>query len=61
MLLPKNRVKLLLNMLVVGGQAIPRGGTLTLDPVGEGETVGFRVTAAGSTHASRQRFQPARR
>ncbi len=26
-LLPKNRVKLLLNMLVVGGQAIPRGGS----------------------------------
>jgi histidine phosphotransferase ChpT len=45
-LLPKNRVKLLLNMLVVGGQAIPRGGTLTLDPVGSGETT-FRVTAAG--------------
>ncbi len=46
-LLPKNRVKLLLNMLVVAGQAIPRGGTLTLDPVGSGETMSFRVTAAG--------------
>ena len=46
-LLPKNRVKLLLNMLVVGGLAIPRGGTLTLDPVGSGETTTFRVTAAG--------------
>ena len=46
-LLPKNRVKLLLNMLVVGGHAIPRGGTLTLDPVGSGETVTFRVTAVG--------------
>jgi histidine phosphotransferase ChpT len=46
-LLPKNRVKLLLNMLVVAGHAIPRGGTLTLDPVGSGETVSFRVTAAG--------------
>jgi histidine phosphotransferase ChpT len=46
-LLPKNRVKLLLNMLVVAGQAIPRGGTLRLDPVGEGETVAFRVVAAG--------------
>jgi histidine phosphotransferase ChpT len=46
-LLPKNRVKLLLNMLVVAGQAIPRGGTLTLDPVGTGETMGFRVTAVG--------------
>jgi histidine phosphotransferase ChpT len=46
-LLPKNRVKLLLNMLVVAGQAIPRGGTLVLDPVGSGETVTFRVTAGG--------------
>ena len=46
-LLPKNRVKLLLNMLVVAGQAIPRGGTLRLDPVGSGETVTFRITAAG--------------
>jgi len=46
-LLPKNRVKLLLNLLVVAGQAIPRGGTLTLDPIGTGETMGFRVTAVG--------------
>jgi len=46
-LLPKNRVKLLLNMLVVGTLAIPRGGTLTLDPIGSGESIGFRITAAG--------------
>jgi histidine phosphotransferase ChpT len=46
-LLPKNRVKLLLNMLIIAGQTIPRGGTLTVDPVGEGETIGFRVTAVG--------------
>jgi histidine phosphotransferase ChpT len=46
-LLPKNRVKLLLNMLVVAGGTIPRGGKLTLDPVGSGETVGFRITSTG--------------
>jgi histidine phosphotransferase ChpT len=46
-LLPKNRVKLLLNMLVVGGSTIPRGGTLTVDPIGSGETMGFKVTATG--------------
>jgi histidine phosphotransferase ChpT len=46
-LLPKNRVKLLLNMLVVGGGTIPRGGTLTVDPIGSGETMGFKVTATG--------------
>ncbi len=46
-LLPKNRVKLLLNMLVISGQAVPRGGSLTVDPIGEGESMSFRVTAAG--------------
>jgi histidine phosphotransferase ChpT len=47
LLLPKNRVKLLLNMLVIAQQTIPRGGTLTVDPIGEGEKMGFRVTATG--------------
>jgi histidine phosphotransferase ChpT len=46
-LLPKNRMKLLLNMLIIAGQTIPRGGTLTVDPVGEGETMGFRISASG--------------
>ncbi|MCA6109466.1 histidine phosphotransferase ChpT [Bradyrhizobium cenepequi] len=47
LLLPKNRVKLLLNMLLIAQQTIPRGGTLTIDPVGEGDTMSFRITAAG--------------
>lgn len=47
-LLPKNKVKLLLNMLVIAGQAIPRGGSLTVDPVGEGDAISFRITAAGT-------------
>jgi histidine phosphotransferase ChpT len=47
LLLPKNRVKLLLNMLVIAQQTIPRGGTLIIDPVGDGETMSFRVTASG--------------
>ncbi len=42
-LVPKNRAKLLLNMLMVGGGTIPRGGTLTVDPLANG----YRVTAAG--------------
>jgi histidine phosphotransferase ChpT len=46
-LLPKNKVKLLLNMMVIAQQTIPRGGVLTVDPVGEGEAIGFRVCAAG--------------
>lgn len=47
LLLPKNRVKLLLNMMVIAQHTIPRGGTLTVDPIGEGEAMSFRVTAAG--------------
>lgn len=47
MLLPKNRVKLLLNMLIVAEQTIPRGGSLTVDAVGAGEQSGFRIVAAG--------------
>jgi histidine phosphotransferase ChpT len=45
---PKNRVKLLLNMLVIAGQAIPRGGRISVDPVGSGESMGFKVTAVGT-------------
>ena len=46
-LLPKNRVKLLLNLLLLAGQTIPRGGTLRVDPVGEGPAMSFRITATG--------------
>jgi histidine phosphotransferase ChpT len=46
-LLPKNRVKLLLNLLLIAGQTIPRGGRLTVDPIGEGESMGFKISAAG--------------
>jgi histidine phosphotransferase ChpT len=42
-LVPKNRAKLLLNMLMVAVGAIPRGGILTVDPA-EG---GYRVAATG--------------
>jgi len=44
-LLAKNRVKLLLNMLLIAMGAIPRGGTLTVDPVEGG--AGFRITSSG--------------
>jgi histidine phosphotransferase ChpT len=46
-LLAKNRVKLLLNMLVIAQQTIPRGGVLTVDPIGEGDTMSFAVTSSG--------------
>jgi histidine phosphotransferase ChpT len=44
-LMPKNRVKLLLNMLLIAVGCIPRGGMITLDPTEGGK--GFRLTAAG--------------
>lgn len=47
-LLPKNRVKLLLNMLMIAAAAIPRGGTLKVDPIdGRDGGGGFTVTASG--------------
>ena len=47
-LMPKNRVKLLLNMLLIAQQTIPRGGQLTVDALGSGESMGFKVAAAGA-------------
>src|SRR6195256_6818834 len=47
-LLAKNRVKLLLNMMLLAAQAIPRGGQLTVDPIGQGDNLGFKVSAAGT-------------
>jgi histidine phosphotransferase ChpT len=44
-LMPKNRVKLLLNMLLVAVGAIPRGGTITIDSVDENK--GFRMSSVG--------------
>jgi histidine phosphotransferase ChpT len=47
LLMAKNRVKLLLNLLLISTQAIPRGGLLAVDPMGEGEAMGFKLTATG--------------
>ena len=46
-LLPKNRVKLLLNLLVLAGSTIPRGGSLAVEAIGEGDTMGFKITSSG--------------
>jgi histidine phosphotransferase ChpT len=46
-LLPKNRVKLLLNLLLMAGGTIPRGGNLTVEGIGEGDTMGFKITSTG--------------
>jgi histidine phosphotransferase ChpT len=47
-LLAKNLVKLLLNMLVIAGQAIPRGGRISVEALGSSGTAGFKVTATGT-------------
>jgi histidine phosphotransferase ChpT len=46
-LLPKNRVKLLLNLLLIANSTIPRGGKIEVTPVGEGDSMGFRLRAQG--------------
>ena len=46
-LLAKNRVKLLLNMALLAGQTIPRGGNLSIETSGEGDALAFKVTASG--------------
>jgi histidine phosphotransferase ChpT len=45
--LPKNKVKLLLNLLALGVVALPRGGMVTVEIKGEGAEVAFRVLAKG--------------
>jgi histidine phosphotransferase ChpT len=57
-LLAKNRVKLLLNMMLLAAQAIPRGGQLTVDPVGAGDTIGFKVTSTGTNAKVPQSIPP---
>ena len=48
-LMAKNRVKLLMNMIMMAATAIPRGGRLTADPIqgAEGVSGGFAVKASG--------------
>jgi len=47
LLMPKNRVKLLLNLLVVGASCIPRGGSLDCVIEGDGDQPTFSITAQG--------------
>jgi len=46
-LLPKNRVKLLLNMILVAVQSIPRGGILAVEGDGPPEAMTFKISARG--------------
>ncbi|HEY7385604.1 MAG TPA: histidine phosphotransferase family protein [Beijerinckiaceae bacterium] len=46
-LLPKNRVKLLLNLLVIATNAVPRGGTIDVKVTGDAEASEFVLTSKG--------------
>jgi histidine phosphotransferase ChpT len=46
-LVPKNRVKLLLNMIIIATQSIPRGGIVAVEGDGVAEQMGFKITARG--------------
>jgi histidine phosphotransferase ChpT len=46
-LVPKNRAKLLLNMILLAAQSIPRGGIVAVEGEGPPETASFRISARG--------------
>jgi histidine phosphotransferase ChpT len=45
--MPKNKVKLLLNLLVVATSTIPRGGAIDANVTGAAEAPDFRIVATG--------------
>jgi histidine phosphotransferase ChpT len=45
--LPKNKVKLLLNLVALGVVALPRGGTVSVEIAGEPPAVSFAVVSKG--------------
>ena len=46
-LVPKNRVKLLLNLVMISLGAIPRGGNVAISIIGEGEDATFTLRCVG--------------
>ena len=46
-LMPKNKVKLMLNMCLIAAAAIPRGGLLKVEVLGEGDQMTLSVSASG--------------
>lgn len=47
-LLPKNKVKLVLNLCLIAAAAIPRGGEITVAIVGDGDATTLNVRAQGT-------------
>ncbi|MDQ0471356.1 histidine phosphotransferase ChpT [Labrys wisconsinensis] len=48
LLMPKNKVKLLLNLLVVSTSTIPRGGSVNAVVAGDADTARFEIVATGN-------------
>ena len=48
LLLPKNKVKLLLNLVLVASATIPRGGVIAVTATGDDEATEFRLVATGT-------------
>lgn len=46
-LVPKNRVKLLLNLVLISLGAIPRGGNMAIEIIGEGDDATFVIRCVG--------------
>lgn len=46
-LVPKNRVKLLLNLVLISLGAIPRGGNVGIEIIGEGDDATFEIRCVG--------------
>ncbi len=46
---PKDWAKLLMNVVLIGADCLPKGGVVRVDVSGEGQALGFKVTATGAT------------
>ena len=44
--------------MLIAAQAIPRGGQITVDPVGEGDTIGFKLSVTGTNAKIPQAIPP---
>jgi histidine phosphotransferase ChpT len=49
---PKDWAKLLMNVVLIGADCLPKGGVVRVQAHGEGEAPGFKVTASGARRAS---------
>ena len=46
---PKDWAKLLMNVVLIGADCLPRGGVVRVEANGEGQAPGFKVIATGAT------------